>query len=322
MAIEFRCECGKRFQAADEYEGRRAICPKCRQEFIFQRGGIPVFHEVPTEVPPLQVEIDSADDCYQPAQAAQETPVRPFWKDPVVIGGSIIPVAVLSAFFVYLYREHQTKEFHRHVYELKVEADALAKSGQTFVAMDRYEDVMAAIGDPSTADSKMRGYHGVAIMARDKIRMAIAAKNAQEEADRKANADAAMAEAERRAKAASEPLAIEDMPVAAEMFITLLISGALKESPKVANFKISSVDVEHMPDDPRKLSWIWKGTLTVALAMRSPRPGSVPRKSSVNLISLFRYAPDGRSPGEFWRESVDFLTGEKRRTNPKTSVIY
>jgi hypothetical protein len=315
MAIRAVCECGKKFEAKDEYEGRRAICPSCKREFVFQRGGIPIFQEVLELPPPLPIRADDDDDQCQPEPNPGPVPTRPFWKDPVVIGGSIIPVTVLSAFFVYLYREHRTKEFHRHVYELKVEADSLAKSGQPFAAMNKYEDVMAAIGDSSTVDGKMRGYRGAAAMARDKIRMAIAAKNAQEEAERKAKADAAVAEAERRAKAESEPLAIEDMPAAAKMFITLLISGAVKESPKVANFKISGVDVERVPDDPRKLSWIWKGTLTVAIAMKPPGPSEVPRKVSVNLISLFRYAPDGRNSGEFWRESVDFLTGKQSRTN-------
>jgi hypothetical protein len=49
MSIHAVCECGKRFKARDEYEGRRAICPACRREFIFQRGGIPVFEEVRPE---------------------------------------------------------------------------------------------------------------------------------------------------------------------------------------------------------------------------------------------------------------------------------
>jgi hypothetical protein len=43
MAIRAVCECGKKFEAKDEYEGRRAICPSCKREFVFQRGGIPVF---------------------------------------------------------------------------------------------------------------------------------------------------------------------------------------------------------------------------------------------------------------------------------------
>jgi hypothetical protein len=49
MAITAVCACGKRFSARDEYEGRRAICPACKREFIFQAAGIPIFEEVRSE---------------------------------------------------------------------------------------------------------------------------------------------------------------------------------------------------------------------------------------------------------------------------------
>ena len=33
MPIEVVCECGKKFQARDEYAGRRGLCPACKRIF-------------------------------------------------------------------------------------------------------------------------------------------------------------------------------------------------------------------------------------------------------------------------------------------------
>jgi hypothetical protein len=185
MSITAVCECGKKFEAKDEYEGRRAICPSCRREFVFQRHGIPVFHEViePPPLPPVRG-ADNHDEEPEPPPAGAAEAGRPFWKDPIIIVGAVIPVTILAVFFGYLFYEHRTKEFHRRVYALKLEVDDLVKSGQSRAALDKCEEVLSAIGDPAAADVKMRGYADVVSKTRDRLNDAVQAEKKHEKSDR------------------------------------------------------------------------------------------------------------------------------------------
>ncbi len=185
MSIRAVCECGKRFEARDEYEGRRAICPSCRREFVFQREGIPVFHElVDAQPPPLPPSVHDDEPSLEPEQQAKAK--RPFWKDPIVVIGTVIPVSILAVFFGFLIYEHKTKEFHRRVYELKLEIDGLVISGQSRAALDKCEEILKVIGDPMTADIKMHGYVVVICEIRDRLDRAVQAEIKQAEAARQA----------------------------------------------------------------------------------------------------------------------------------------
>ena len=182
MTIKAQCACGKGFQAKDEYEGRRAICPACKREFIFQAAGIPVFEEMPTSAPAIPpIQIDGDDDQCQPEPRPEEPSARRFWKDPIVVVGAAVPSTILSVFFGYLYHEHRTKEFHRHVYELKVEVDSLVKSDQPRAALEKCDEILDVIGDPAGADVKMRGYADVARKMKDRLRLAVQKQTEKED---------------------------------------------------------------------------------------------------------------------------------------------
>jgi hypothetical protein len=94
MSIHAVCECGKRFKAKDEYEGRRAICPSCRREFIFQRGGIPVFEEVRTESAEMPISTASHVDTRSSAARSDDTGRR------LIVGMSVLFSAVIFAFWL------------------------------------------------------------------------------------------------------------------------------------------------------------------------------------------------------------------------------
>jgi hypothetical protein len=174
MAIQAVCECGKKFQARDEYEGRRAICPACKREFIFQAAGLPVFEEVPTSAPAIPPDqVDDDDEHCQPEPKPEDPAPRPFWKDPVVVIGAAVPLTILAVFFCYLYYEHRTREFHRRVYALKLETDDLVKSRQSRAALDKCEEILDLVGDSTTADVKMRGYADLARKTKDHLRLAV-----------------------------------------------------------------------------------------------------------------------------------------------------
>jgi hypothetical protein len=186
MAIRAVCECGKKFEAKDEYEGRRAICPSCKREFVFQRAGIPIFQEVLELPPPLPTRVDDDDGQCLPEPTPGPVPTRPFWKDPIVVIGAAVPAAILAVFFVYLYFEHKTKEFHRHVYELKLEIDDLVKSGQSLAALYKCDEVLTVIGDTTKNDDKMRGYADVVGKTRDRLQFAWQAEIEKAEARQQA----------------------------------------------------------------------------------------------------------------------------------------
>jgi hypothetical protein len=98
MAIEFTCECEKRFQAKEEYRGRRGMCPQCKREFLI--GAPPVIEpELPSRMPPV-LPVPVSDATLQRIEDASEP--RPLWKDPVVVIGAAIPTIILIAFFTYL----------------------------------------------------------------------------------------------------------------------------------------------------------------------------------------------------------------------------
>lgn len=103
VSIKAVCECGKKFQARDEFEGRRAICPACKREFIFQAAGIPIFEEA-TESAPAKTDIGKELSC--PDAAAVPPAGTPFWRNPIIVFGWVTPMLALFAFCVYLAWPH------------------------------------------------------------------------------------------------------------------------------------------------------------------------------------------------------------------------
>jgi hypothetical protein len=94
MSIHAVCECGKRFKARYEYEGRRAICPSCRREFIFQRDGIPVFEEVRSESAVMPISASSHVDAPPITTKSGDTGRR------LIFGTSVLFSAVIFAFWL------------------------------------------------------------------------------------------------------------------------------------------------------------------------------------------------------------------------------
>jgi hypothetical protein len=132
--------------------------------------------------PTLPIRVDDDDDQCLPEPTPGSVPTRPFWKDPIVVVGAAVPTAILAVFFVYLYFEHTTKEFHRHIYELKLDVDNLVKSGQSLAALAKCDEVLIVIGDTTKNDDKMRGYADVVRKTKDRLSVTVVKEIAREEA--------------------------------------------------------------------------------------------------------------------------------------------
>ena len=70
-------------------------------QFVFQRQGIPVFHEV---VEPSLATLQTHQDELERQEPTEVS--RRFWKDPVVVIGAAVPTLILAVFFSYLAWPH------------------------------------------------------------------------------------------------------------------------------------------------------------------------------------------------------------------------
>jgi hypothetical protein len=190
MSIRAVCECGKKFEAKDEYEGRRAICPSCKREFVFQRAGIPIFQEVLELPPPLPVRVDDDDDQCLPESPPAPEPSRPFWKDPIVVIGATVPILILCIFFGYLALDYRTKALHRRVYSLKLTVDRSLASGNVRQAFDYCQQILKEAGSPESQDAKIKGYAEFAKSIQDELYPKVKSVLDQEESDRQTQAKA------------------------------------------------------------------------------------------------------------------------------------
>jgi hypothetical protein len=156
MPIKVVCQCGKNFQAKDEYEGRRAMCPSCRREFVFEVAGASISQEGTSDKTTPQA-VRHRDDGYtELASIAHPEPSRPFWKDPIVVIGAALPTLILCVFFGYLYVDYRAKALHRRVYAVKLKADSLLASGDVRQAFDCCQQILAEAG-PTESQDAVRG---------------------------------------------------------------------------------------------------------------------------------------------------------------------
>ncbi len=104
--ITFHCPyCYQRFRAEDRARGSTMKCPACGKvmEVPLQNAW-----EVDDSPPPLPtgkaVEQPTADEpeSYRPVPRADREKGRPFWKDPIVVIGAVVPTLILGVFFTYL----------------------------------------------------------------------------------------------------------------------------------------------------------------------------------------------------------------------------
>jgi hypothetical protein len=296
MPIQAVCECGKKFQAKDEYEGRRAICPSCKREFIFQAAGLPVFEEVLRSTPIISTaRVDDDDDHCQPEAKPEDPAPRPFWKDPVVVIGAVVPLTILAVFFCYLYYEHRTKEFHWRVYALKLETDDLVKSRQSRAALDKCEEILDTIGDPTKADAKMRGYAELVTKTRDELQAVVQGEMEEQEAIRKAIA-------------AAEAKLVTDAKGYAEVNLRVVY----QRDESVDFIKIQKTDFRAIKNDQRKIPWLWEATFAFSIVYRNSEIGIHKQSSSHIWRSVFQSTPDGHG-GECWREITESRLGKTIR---------
>jgi hypothetical protein len=141
------------------------------------------------EMAPIPNPTEQVATHFHSAPPAELPPQRPWWKDRIFVMSAAVPSTILAVYFVHLYRQHETKELFRQVYALKLEVDDLMKSNQPRAALNKCEEMLDMIGDPTTADPKMQGYAEIAKNTSEQLREEIHALFKQEEAVHRAESE-------------------------------------------------------------------------------------------------------------------------------------
>jgi hypothetical protein len=202
MTIEVVCECGKQFNARDEYAGRRGLCPACKRIFDVPVPGAviePPLALAPSLPPPLP---EGVIEEIEELAADSKISRRPFWRDPVVVIGSTFPSVILLAFLVYLYGEYSTRQFLVGVYESKRAADAMAASEKSKrAAFGKYEEILAAIQARGSTSPMVKKYADATKQSRDKLYPLVKAEIDEEKRKLEAEREAVKVLAERKIEA-------------------------------------------------------------------------------------------------------------------------
>jgi hypothetical protein len=160
------------------------------------------------------------------------------------------------------------------------------RSGQSRAAFTKCDEILAVIGGAAKDDDKLRGYAEAATRTKDRLSVAVvkeiereeAARQAKEQADRRA--EAARLAAEARAALIPE----EEMPLYAEKFAELNIVTALKRNKKTGTYNITGLSVVPHDGGPRKIPWLWEATANVAVSEKTDGPVAATSPSREPLV--------------------------------------
>lgn len=239
---------------------------------------------------------------------------RPFWRDPVVVIGATVPALILVAFVVYLFMDRAEKAFEGQVVGLKTEADNLARSGRSQLAVEKYDQILSMIRDKGMGAGR---YHKIVASsegARERLRALMKADLDRLEQQRLAAAEKEKLAAEESAREAEKAfhLSPEEIPEAAEIYIKSHIIGVCEGLDTTEEASVQAVKIEPAAGDWRKIPWLWYATANVAVTLKPEKPGFAPKHMAMAWIVLFQFTPDCDG-GECWREVTMTLDGSRSR---------
>ncbi len=156
MSIRVTClACGKVGKVDDSAAGKRIRCPGCGEAFLV--GAAPLTEAVESPIP-------------EPSPS----PRRPFYRDPVVLVGAMIPCLILGPFLGYLARERSRQAFAERIVILKADADRDAAAGRVVEAVRRYDEIHALTADRDPLTPEAREAVPAAEVARRDLRYKLA----------------------------------------------------------------------------------------------------------------------------------------------------
>lgn len=218
MPIKIQCQCGKAYKVRDDQLGRSFLCPACKARVVVEAPSV----FVPAAKAPGPVIDDSGIDL---SRESESRPVakRPFWKDPILIGGGSIPVIILICFFIYLYRERTQAAFHQKILEMKGVADDFGQKGEVIHAYFAYSDLLKYAGESVPSDAQAAANIESARNAVAKLHPQVIAMRDQATADARRILEEMARQKEREAEA--DRLAKMNCVVTGTMFVNLKFGG-------------------------------------------------------------------------------------------------
>ena len=203
--------------------------------------------------------------------------------------GTLLPTAILLAFFGYLYREREREHLRQEIIRVKEQGDKYLASGQNDRAFERYDALLRWVGgaDPGDADAKMA--LTIVKHSRDRLSPAIEARKERE-----------------RGKIEALPFYVRDC-------LKPYITSVFGENGAIVD--ISDSEVRELRD-ARKIPWLWECTATVRLIHK--REGIAPVTLSLMWRSLHRVTPGGDS-ATCWQQMTVPRDGSRKRVHFETS---
>jgi hypothetical protein len=113
---------------------------------------------------------------------------------------------------------------------------------------------------------------------------------------------------------AKRSIAFSEMPESARLFALINLDLALKMNKEMDHYKVVTHEIKPVPNDPRKIPWLWESKFVVTVVTRSERSGFAPRSYSTTLRSLLHFPRDGNG-FDCWREVSELTSGKQFRVH-------
>ncbi len=235
----------------------------------------------------------------------------------MALAGAGVSCLLMMVFLGYLYVNHAEKAFEGRVTHLKIEADDLARSGESRTAVEKYDNLLAMIEQKRFGAGRYRRIVASATTSRNRLLAVVEAQKkprllGDKEASAKTQADGEKGETTKP----EEPIHLTDdeIPAAAEFFIQFTIIDVLRESVKAEEVTIQSIKINPSPVDERRIPWLWYAMADVEISFPPEKPGLAAKHMPIVWKSLFQYTPESKAR-ECWREVTFTRAGSKARNH-------
>lgn len=97
-----------------------------------------------------------APEPEEASAANQPRPARAWWKDPIVVIGTLVPTVILVAFGIYLWQDHEFKNFQGRLRKLHATAQKAEAAGDRRAALEGYRTLVALAANRGHKDEELR----------------------------------------------------------------------------------------------------------------------------------------------------------------------
>ncbi|MDE2104705.1 MAG: hypothetical protein KGL39_46140 [Patescibacteria group bacterium] len=312
--IPVSCNCGFKSQVKDERAGRDVKCPVCGKAISVPLESLQI--DVATDEPL----VDRSGAANAVAIRAASSGRRPFYKDPIIVVGSAIPLTILIMFGVYLESRQSLSRLRENIVSLKTEGDALLAKGDDESAFNKYSDIVALAGSRDLEDEAAAARVEDARKARDQLGPKVKAKRDRQEAEARRLAKEKHELAERAARLAQEAAREREEEATLARNSVTLSGGAWVEKKSGSSDVIRGLEVYLVPAKmPR--SELTEALLQIKDTATSSLQVAETLAGNPNTNARHRFAAQTTVYGNFLK-SVNSLLAADENFRIQTTTLY